>query len=72
MLDIIHNLDIVCHPMIKIQLKTQRLCGKIDPLSRRTTKTPKFHFNLYIKHQTIYTAQRVNDSNCDMSYSNPV
>lgn len=30
-------------------------------------KTPKFHFNLYIKHETIYIAKTVNDTNCDMS-----
>jgi len=66
MFEITHNSDNVRHPMIKIQLKTQRLGVKIDPFSRRTTKTPKFNFKLYIKRETIYLAQTVKDSNCDM------
>jgi hypothetical protein len=49
MLEIIYNLDNVRHPMIKTQLKTLRLGGKIYSFSRKTTKTPKFHFNLHIK-----------------------
>jgi hypothetical protein len=67
MLEIIHNLANARHPMIKIQLKTQRLSGKIYQFSRKTIKTPKFHFNFHIKHETIYIVKTVNYSNCDMS-----